>query len=202
MSNNIIKKLKNAVIALSVVLGSVIIVLSIMLAVFASRADNYKLQLENGYKKNMYEFVSNINSLEVDLSKLIATNSAKSQRELLSDIYDTCRTGALNLGALPIANNKTENISNYLNTTGGYMYSLLVNNLNANTKLSENDIKNVEGLYNYCLKIMYDLNNYMSDVENFNVLKLVNYSNSLNSLDLSSEILNIVILSIASSINS
>ena len=177
MSNNIIKKLKKAVIALSVVLGCVIIVLSVMLVVFASRADNYKLQLENGYKKNMYEFVSNINSLEVDLSKLIATNSAKSQRELLSDIYDTCRTGALNLGALPIANNKTENISNYLNTTGGYMYSLLVNNLNANTKLSENDIKNVEGLYNYCLKIMYDLNNYMSDVENFSVLKLVNYSN-------------------------
>lgn len=177
MNKGAVKKLKNAVIALSVVLGSVIVVLSVMIAVFVSRADNYKLQLENGYKKNMYEFVSNINSLEVDLSKLIATNSALSQRELFSNIYDTCRTGALNLGSLPIANNKTENISNYLNTTGGYMYSLLIKNLNSNEKISENELKNIEGLYNYCVKIMYDLNSYMSDVDNFSVLKLVNYSN-------------------------
>ena len=97
-----IKRLKSAVISLSVVLGTVVVVLSVMLAVFVTKSDNYRLQLENGYKKNLYEFVGNINSLEVDLSKLIATNSTNSQRELLSNIYDTCRTGAVNLTTLPI----------------------------------------------------------------------------------------------------
>jgi len=172
-----IKRLKSAVISLSVVLGTIVVVLSVMLAVFVTKSDNYRLQLENGYKKNLYEFVGNINSLEVDLSKLIATNSTNSQREVLSNIYDTCRTGAVNLSTLPISNNKTENISNYLNTTGGYMYSLLVKNLDKNTKLTEKDIENVEGLYNYCVKIMYDLNNYLSDIDNLDILKMINYSN-------------------------
>ncbi len=174
---NSIKKLKNAIIAISVVLGAVIAVLVAMLIVFVTKSNNYKLQLENGYKKNLYEFVSNINSLEVDLSKLVATNSTNSQRELLSNIYDTCRAGAINLGTLPISNNKTENISNYLNTTGGYAYSLLVKNLNSDAKLTNDDLTNVEGLYNYCLRIMYDLNSYLGDVENLSILKLVNYSN-------------------------
>lgn len=182
--NKTIKRLKNSIIALSVVLGTVIIVLSIMLAVFVTKSDNYKLQLQNTYKKNLYEFVSNINSLEVDLSKLVATNSVKSQRQLLSNIYDTCRTGAVNLSTLPISNNKTQNISNYLNTAGGYMYSLLQNNISANSTLNESEISNVEGLYNYCLKIVYDLNDYMSDIENMDIIKLVNYSNGeLSSFD-------------------
>ena len=80
---NSIKKLKNSIITISVVLGTVIAVLAAMLIVFVAKSNNYKLQLENGYKKNLYEFVSNINSLEVDLSKLVATNSTNSQRELL-----------------------------------------------------------------------------------------------------------------------
>lgn len=182
--NKTIKRLKNSIIALSVVLGTVIIVLSIMLAVFVTKSDNYKLQLQNTYKKNLYEFVSNINSLEVDLSKLVATNSVKSQRQLLSNIYDTCRLGAVNLSTLPISNTKTQNISNYLNTTGGYMYSLLQNNVGANKSINEDEMKNIEGLYDYCLKIVYDLNGYMADIEDLDIIKLVNYSNGeLSSFD-------------------
>ena len=52
MSNEKIKKLKNSVILLSVVLGSVIIALSTLLIVFIARSNTYKLQLENNYKRN------------------------------------------------------------------------------------------------------------------------------------------------------
>lgn len=172
-----IKRLKNAVIALAVVLGTVIVVLSIMLAVFVTKSDSYRLQLENSYKKNLYEFANNINSLEVDLSKLIATNSANSQKTLLTDIYDTCRAGETNLSGLPISADKTVNISNYLNSAGGYIYSLLEKNLKEKQKLTESELINVENLYNYCQKILYDLNNYMSDKENLSIVKQINYAN-------------------------
>ena len=105
------KKLKNSIIVLSVVLGSIIIALSVMLTIFVSKTNTYKLQLENGYKKNFYELISDINSLEIGLSKLIATNSLTSQKTLLTEIYDISRTSAVNLSTLPIANQKIKNLN-------------------------------------------------------------------------------------------
>ena len=107
LSNN--RKLKNAVIVLALILGSVIIALSVMLTVFIAKTNTYKLQLENNYKRNFYELISDINQLEINMSKLIATNSIKSQKQLLTDIYDTSKTSSVNLSALPIANHKIDN---------------------------------------------------------------------------------------------
>ena len=170
------KKLKNLIIILSAILGSVIIALTTLLIVFISRSNTYKLQLENTYKRNFYELVSDINSLEIDLSKLIATNSLTSQKELLTKIYDTTKTSTVNLSTLPISSNKIENLNSYLNTLGGYSYSLLERNLNNSEKITDDELKSIESIYNYCVKIKYDLNNFITDIENFNIINSVDYS--------------------------
>ena len=140
--------------------------------------------MENNYKRNFYELISDINSLEIDLSKLIATNSLTSQKELLTNIYDTTKTSAVNLSTLPIASHKIENLNNYLNTVGGYSYSLLEKNLKASEKINNEELANIEGIYDYCVKIKYELNNYLTDVEDFSVVNLLNYSNGdLSSFD-------------------
>ena len=171
------RKLKNSIIILSVVLGSIIIALSVMLTIFIAKTTTYKLQLENNYKRNFYELISDINSLEIDLSKLIATNSLKSQKELLTNIYDISKTSSVNLSALPIANQKIKNLNGYLNTIGGYSYSLLEKNLNSNLKITDDELKTIEGIYDYCVKIKYDLNNYISEVENLDIVSLIDFSN-------------------------
>lgn len=173
---SVYKKLKNSIIVLSVVLGSVIVALSVMLTIFISKTNTYKMQLENNYKRNFYELISDINSLEIDLSKLIATNSLNSQKELLTSIYDTSRTSTVNLSALPIANQKIENLNSYLNTVGGYSYSLLEKNLNNGEKINIDELETIEKIYNYCVKIKYDLNNYLSEVEDFSIVKMINYT--------------------------
>jgi len=175
-SIDLIKRLKNSIIILSIVLGGVIVALSVLLSLAIVRSENYKLQLENNYKKNFYELISDINSLEIDLSKLIATNSLTSQKELLTSIYDTTKTSAVNLSSLPIANNKIENLNNYLNTVSGYSYSLLEKNLNSQQKITEDELVSIEGIYDYCVKIKYDLNNFITDIDNFNVIKQINFS--------------------------
>ena len=177
MASERIKRLKNSVILLSVVLGSIIIALTTLLIVFIAKSNTYKLQLENNYKRNFYELIGDVNSLEIDLSKLIATNSLAGQKELLTNIYDTTKTSSVNLSTLPIASNKIENLNGYFNTLGGYAYSLLEKNLNNNEKITETELKNIEGIYNYCVKIKYDLNNFIGDVDNFNIINLINYSN-------------------------
>ena len=170
------RKLKNLIIILSAVLGSVIITLSTLLILFVAKSNTYRLQLENTYKRNFYELISDINSLEIDLSKLIATNSLTSQKELLTKIYDTSKTSSVNLSTLPISSNKIENLNNYLNTLGGYSYSLLERNLNNNEKINENELKSIESIYDYCVRLKYDLNNFIKDIENFNIIKQINYS--------------------------
>lgn len=171
------KKLKSLIIILCAILGSIIIALSTLLIVFVSKSNTYKLQLENNYKRNFYELISDINALEIDLSKLIATNSLQSQKTLLTNIYDTSKTGTVNLSTLPIASNKIENLNKYLNTIGGYSYSLLEKNLNNNEKINDNELKKIEEIYDYCVRVKYDLNNYITDIENFNIINSLNYSN-------------------------
>lgn len=170
------RKLKNLIIILSVTLGCIIIALSTLLIIFVSKSNTYKLQLENTYKQNFYELISDINALEIDLSKLIATNSLQSQKTLLTNIYDLSKTGAVNLSALPIASNKIKNLNKYLNTVGGYSYSLIEKNLNNNEKISSEDLKTIEEIYDYCVKVKFDLNNFIKDVENFNIINSIDYT--------------------------
>lgn len=176
MATGKVKKLKNSIIVLSVVLGSAIITLSTMLIVFVARSNTYKLQLENTYKRNVYELISDINSLEIDISKLVATNSLSSQKQLLTSIYDTTKTSSVNLSSLPIASNKIENLNAYFNTVGGYCYSLLEKNLNSNEKISADEMATIEQIYDYCLKLKYELNNFITDVDDFEIVKLIDYS--------------------------
>ena len=70
--------------ALTIVFGSAMIIFLCLFISFLTTSNNYRIQLENSYMKSFYEMVDNVNSLEVDLSKIVATNNITSQRELLS----------------------------------------------------------------------------------------------------------------------
>lgn len=131
---------------------------------FAVTSDSYKNQLENSYMKAFYEMVDNVNTLEVNMSKVVATNSVDSQRELLANIYDNCRLGVNNVNILPISNNKLTGVNNLLNKTGGFAYSLLLKNYEGK-KISNDDFDQINGLYNRVKEVQYDLNDYMSKLQ-------------------------------------
>ncbi len=161
------KKAKGTIITLSVVLGIATLVFATLFIVFAINSATYKQQLNNSYNKNLYELVNNIGALEVDMSKLIATNNASSQQELLSNIYSTCASANTNLGDLPISNHKIESVNKYVNTLGGYSFSLLTKTIKQN-KLSAEDFEQIEALYENCRQALYDLNNYMNSLKGNN----------------------------------
>ena len=74
--------------AISIVFGSLFIIFLCLFLSYLATSNTYRKQLENSYMKSFYEMVDNINSLEVNLSKIVATNNIDSQRELLSEIYE------------------------------------------------------------------------------------------------------------------
>ena len=132
--------------ALAIIFGSGLIVFLCLFLSFWSTTNNYKKQLENTYMKSFYEMVDNVNSLEVNLSKIVATNNIDSQRELLSGIYETCMVAVTNINNLPIANDKLSEINSLINTTGGFSYSLLLNNYKGNL-IGDRDFKQIENIY-------------------------------------------------------
>ena len=171
------KKSKATIITLSVVLGVSIIVLAILTIVFATNSANYKQQLNNAYNRNLYELVNNVSALEVDMSKLIATNNSSTQQKILSDIYSTCASANTNLSGLPISNYRIESVNKYINTLGGYSFSLLEKTINK-SKLDETDFSQINFMYENCKEALYDLNNYMNGLgDNYSIVDDINFDN-------------------------
>ena len=167
--------------ALTVVFGSAMIIFLCLFVSFLTTSNNYKTQLENSYMKSFYEMVDNINSLEVDLSKIVATNNVNSQRELLSGIYETCMIGVSNVNNLPISNEKLTEINSLLNTAGGFSYSLLLNNYKGEL-ISNSDYKQIESIYDSVVALRYDINEYVSSLKyDYNILDEIDFKDGSGS---------------------
>lgn len=158
------KKTNKILIWLTTFFASMMVVFLCLFLSFLSTSNVYKNQLENSYMKSFYEMVDSVNTLEVNMSKIVATNSMDSQRELLAGIYDNCRLGVNNINLLPISNKKLTEINNLLNRTGGFAYSLLLNNYKGNN-ISTSDMEQINNLYTRVRQMQYDLNVYTQKLQ-------------------------------------
>ena len=107
-----------AVVALSVGLGSICIALSIVLIGFITKSNLYGTQLENMYQRSFYELTQNVNDMELDISKLVATTTKSAQQTLLANTYNDCVKATNNLANLPI---KSEQVSSFYYTIFGIL---------------------------------------------------------------------------------
>ena len=149
---------------LSTILGASTIVFLCLFLSFLVTARTYETQLENTYMKNFYDMVSNVNDLEVDMSKIIATTSIDSQRTLLGNIYENSLLGVNNINLLPVNGNKMKNINKLLNSTSGFAYSLLLASQEGKT-ISTSDLEQISSLHTRIKEIQYDLNSYLSKLK-------------------------------------
>lgn len=184
------KKVNKIFIILTTIFGSLSLVFLCLFLSFFATTKTYKTQLENSYMKSFYEMVDNVNTLEINLSKVIATTSIDSQRELLSNIYDSCRLGISNINVLPIRYNNLSEINKFFNTTGGFAYSLLQENFDGNI-ITEDDFEQINNIYSKTREIQYDLNIYLSQLQyDYSILNDVNFD-SENDSDFSAGIVDV-----------
>lgn len=168
--------------------GSTLIFLGLFVS-FLVTTKSYETQLENAYKKNFYEVVSNINDLEVDLSKIVATTDLNIQKELLTGIYNTSILGVNNINLLPISYSKLSSINNFLNKTGGFSFSLLTS-LNNGSTISDSNYEQITNLHTTIREIQYDLNTYLSKLNyDYNILDDIDFKD-YESDDFSAGIIN------------
>lgn len=157
------------------ILGALSIVFFTLFLIFLSSSNTYRQQLENNYTKSFYEVVSNINDLEVDMSKIIATTSIDSQRELLTNINQTSTVAVSNLSNLPLNYQGISSLNKLLNSTSGFSYSLLQENYDGNV-ISSEDYEQISSLHSRIREIQYDLNSYLSGLNyDYSILDSVDF---------------------------
>lgn len=174
-------KSKIALIVSTSILAVGVIVMTTLFILSSVSQNRYKKELSSMYMKNMYDFVDGVGDLEVNLSKLMATSSLETQRELLNDIYvDTTSLGT-HISNLPISQIKTENVMELINRLGGFSYSLLTNTYD-DKEISSEDYKQLETLYSSTRSLLYDINEYLKTTRNrYDILKYVDFKDGENS---------------------
>ena len=174
------KKNNNLLYVFITILGSCSIIFLCLFLSYLNTSNNYKTQLENNYKKSFYEVVSNINNMEVDISKIVATKDSNALRELLSQLYSNSNLTVNNLNLLPINYAKLTKINSFLNTMSGYSYSLM-NKIYLGNDITTDDYKQLDDLHTTILEIKYDLNYYMSNLKyDYNILDNIDFKEEAN----------------------
>lgn len=184
-------KTKKVLIFLIVLFSLAIIGLVIGLVSVSRNAKTMRVQLENNYKRSYYNFVDSVNDIEVDITKLVATNSSETQKKLLSQIYEKCTTAAYNLNEMPISASKTNVITSYINTLGGYAFSL-IEKVSGGEILDAEDLSTISTFHSISKNANYTISNYLNGLDfDYNILENIDFSNEFNQSNFDAGFVNI-----------
>jgi len=162
---------KNKLITTLWVSVAIVALVSIALAVsfFTVRGEQmeYKNQLEYVYERSFYELVDNVDNIEVNLSKLSASKSDIARKELIAKIISQSNMAQNNLAVLPIDSGEIGNTVSFVNYVNGYLTSLN-QKLGKNQALSNDDLENIDNLYETSKKIKVEVNKYATLIQSDN----------------------------------
>lgn len=173
-------------ILVSILSASTIVFLCLFLS-FSVTSNKYRQTLENNYKKNFYEVASNINDMEIDISKIVATKDRGVVSTLLNSLHSNVNLTLANVNQLPITYDKLTNINMLLNKIGGFSQSLIEKVFDGDA-LSDDDYTQINNIHTSVLSLKYDINNYYVKVHSdFEILA---NADSKGASDFSSSLLN------------
>ncbi len=140
---------KNAVIGLSIatgVLGLSTLGFGIGYGISMFQANSYSLQLENIYKKNYYELVDTVNTADMNISKLLASNNQDYQAKMLSDVAQGAKEMQSNIASLPLSSDNIVESVRFINQMSGYA-QVLQEKLASGGELTESDLSTLNDMH-------------------------------------------------------
>jgi len=176
-----IRNKNSSILALAMASLICFVAVAVMSVLLIVQSGKYEGTLEASYQKNFYELVDNIESVEVNMSKIVATNSALKQKDLLDEIYVACISATANLNALPIASEDISKANKHINTVGGYVVSL-IDKVEEGRSLTMSEFENISALHDESKQTLYDLNNFIASLSaGYSILDNVDFKNEENS---------------------
>ena len=136
-------------------LSLVCIGLGIALYFNNSAMSGHAANLESVYQKSLYELIDSVNSMEVEVSKMLVSGDYDSQRKSLSSIKQQSASAQNCLSYLPVGSNLVVGASKFVNQLNGYCTSILNG---TKTSLSEEDMETWDKIYDCVASLKYELN--------------------------------------------
>ncbi len=119
-------KLKNKISQKSIVamLCAAIAVTAFSVFHYSERAADYKMRVDNQYRRSFAEIVQYINNIETNLAKGAVVTNPRSMIKIASKIYNEASQAEADLGQLMISDTQLDNMMKFLSQVGDYTYSL------------------------------------------------------------------------------
>lgn len=162
------------VVAVVVVFAILVGLLTVGFVSTTNNLANVSGSLQSVYERNLYELVSDVNDIEVTLSKSLISNDKTQQQKLYYKLYEQCNLAQNNLSRLPINHTSIKETTKFVNQMGGFSYYLF-DKLNNNQTVSDADYNSLTELYTMCVSIQQILNDYAYQIQNdYNILQDAN----------------------------
>lgn len=166
------------VVAVVVVFAILVGLLTVGFVSTTNNLANVSGSLESAYQRNFYELTSNVNDIEVTLSKALISNDKEQQRKLFYKLYEQCNLTQNSLSRLPLKHESINQTTKFVNQMGGFSYYLF-DKLNNGQSISEQDYASLQELYTMCVKVQQIVNEYSYQIQNnYSILKDVNMKDS------------------------
>ena len=143
-----------------------------------NQAAAYAGKLESTYQKSFSELITNVNSIEITMSKALVSVDTEKQQQLYQNLNQLCTLCATNLSNLPVNHQSIVETTRFVNQLGGFSY-YLSQKLKTQTPLSQADINSVNELYNWCVYVQGVINDYANTQDgSFNILQNANFDDT------------------------
>ena len=166
------------------ILVAVCSALTIGVITTSATLSQYAMRVQNMYQKSFSELVTNVNNIEVDLSKILVSNGSSTKEKLYEQVYTNCNYASANLSQLPINHESINKTTKFVNQMGGFSYYVNQKLKNDET-LSQSDIDSTQELYSLCVYIQQILNEFVKNINyDFSLLGTGDYNgaSSFNTL--------------------
>ncbi len=149
--------------ALSVVLTLVVLTLSVITILKSNQLSEVKLKYENSLIASTQEAISDMRTLEADLSKLMITGDELVINQLLSTVALKSSACGQELSRLPIVATGVQNTLKFTNQLSSYC-TTVIKNYSEGFSLPENFDKQITEFFNTCQKVNIELNKVEADI--------------------------------------
>lgn len=143
----------------------ILVIAIIVLGVFLYKQNNkYTIATQNQYNLSFYELIDYIDNVENYLAKSIISSSAENGAKTLMHVWREANLAQVYLSQLPISSNELSSTAKFLNQVSEYSYSLATKCIN-NEDITEEELNNLQELYDYCVNLKQILNQLLNDME-------------------------------------
>ena len=128
-----------------IILFSLVCIIALFSMILLKRFKIEKQEVQDSYNRAMYDFVSDINNIENEMTKLKITSNDTYTMTTLASVFAKSNSAKANLDILPFSAGSISNVSKFLKQLSDFSYSLMRNILNGN-EISEYK-ENIDSLY-------------------------------------------------------